>query len=167
MRDSKGLVSVLLCGLLGQAGLAQIVSFQFNPLPPGPPRATHVLVLAINERGNMVGLYSDSALNHGFYLESALSADYVSIEYPGATYTVASGIDDKGEIAGYYGSRESGKVGRGDHGFVFRDGKFNTVDYPGAAGTRLYAARSRRAQSSKAPPGCLDLFIFAWLACKW
>lgn len=113
------------------------MTFRFTPLPPGPPGARLTLVIGINQRGNMVGVYFIRHVKHGFYLESAPSGEYVTLDFPGAGYTAPGGINDKGEISGYYGERDGGTVTAGDHGFVFRDCRFTTVDYPGAAGTRL------------------------------
>lgn len=139
MTCSKGLGSLVCGGLLAQVALCQTVTFRFTPLPPRQPGATHVLVAAINERGNLVGSYAVSPVWHGFYLESASSGVYSTLDFPGASYTMATGINDKSEIAGYYGSSWSGAVSPGDHGFISRDGQFTTVDYPNSAGTRLYA----------------------------
>lgn len=55
------------------------------------------------------------------------SFTFVSIDYPGAKYTLAEGISPGGEIAGMYTDTSGAS-----HGFVLRHGSFTTVDYPGA-----------------------------------
>jgi uncharacterized membrane protein len=52
--------------------------------------------------------------------------------YPGATATVASGINDAGHIAGSYW------LGDDIYGFVYRDGAFTSVQYPDAGPTQLF-----------------------------
>src|SRR6266566_8811789 len=57
------------------------------------------------------------------------SFDFRTIEVPAAKRTIASGIDDRGQIVGAYDDSV------GTHGFVLRDDKFTTIDFPGAAFT--------------------------------
>lgn len=64
--------------------------------------------------------------------EPAATYAFSQLDVPEASSTVASGINDAGTIVGWYT--------RGDtvRGFVHRDGRFTTVEYPGAAATRLH-----------------------------
>lgn len=55
--------------------------------------------------------------------------DFRTVEVPAANRTVASGIDDRGQIVGYYDDST------GTHGFVLRDDGFATIDFPGATFT--------------------------------
>ena len=55
--------------------------------------------------------------------------DFRTVEVPAAKRTIASGIDDRGQIVGAYD--DSG----GTHGFVLRDDRFATIDFPGAVFT--------------------------------
>jgi probable HAF family extracellular repeat protein len=57
---------------------------------------------------------------------------YTPINFPLATSTSAWGINDGGEIAGFY-TDSAGLT----HGFVYADGAFSTVDVAGAHGTQL------------------------------
>ena len=54
------------------------------------------------------------------------------INFPLATSTTAFGINDTGEIAGFYTDAASNS-----HGFVCAGGAFSTVDVAGARGTQL------------------------------
>ena len=56
----------------------------------------------INNAGQIVGWYYDSSgQQHGFLLDGGM---YSSIDVPfaGASNTVATGIDDKGQVVGYF-----------------------------------------------------------------
>ncbi len=106
-----------------------------------------ILATGINNRGFIVGSYMTSRrvdgryVTHAFCLDPTLPDQYRTFDFPGAGYTVATGINEKDEIAGYYGlssTDSSGTVSRGDHGFISRGGQYVTVDYPDAAGTRVY-----------------------------
>ena len=57
---------------------------------------------------------------------------FTPIAFPLATRTTAFGINDAGEIAGFY-EDAAGNM----HGFVFAAGAFSTVDVAGARGTQL------------------------------
>jgi len=58
--------------------------------------------------------------------------DYRTIAFPGAaTFTIAFGINNRGQVAGYYDD-ETGRT----HGFVRgRSGHYRTIDFPGAYAT--------------------------------
>lgn len=60
------------------------------------------------------------------------SSAFTEIAVPGATATVASGIDSAGNVVGWY--HEGDRV----RGFIYRSGEFTTVDYPGAVLTQLH-----------------------------
>jgi uncharacterized membrane protein len=55
------------------------------------------------------------------------SFTYISINYPGAKFTVAQGINPGGEVTGKYADASGVS-----HGFVLRQGVFTSIDYPGA-----------------------------------
>jgi probable HAF family extracellular repeat protein len=57
---------------------------------------------------------------------------FTTIDVPGASYTVAQGINDSGQIVGWYNS-----TGRG-YGFLDTGGSLTTIDVPGAIGTEAY-----------------------------
>lgn len=63
--------------------------------------------------------------------------DFRTLEVPGATRTVASGINDGGQIVGSYDDSV------GTHGFVLREGKFTTIGFPGAAWTTALGIGAR------------------------
>ena len=55
---------------------------------------------------------------------------YASIDYPGASETVAHGINSAGVVVGYYNNL-------GLHGFVSSN-IFTSIDYPGSTATLLF-----------------------------
>jgi probable HAF family extracellular repeat protein len=58
---------------------------------------------------------------------------YTQIDYPGAIYTAAVGIDTAGDVSGFY-QDQSGTY----HGFILSGGTYTSIDYPGATWTELY-----------------------------
>lgn len=68
------------------------------------------------------------------------AADYrfVKIDFPGATFTRAAGINARGDIVGFYGD-----VNGGTHGFLLRKGLFSTIDVPHASLTFARAINAR------------------------
>src|SRR5512144_524620 len=65
------------------------------------PGANVTYANAINDAGDIVGQYMDSAnLAHGFLLSGG---KFTAIDFPGARQTWALGINSRGDISGYYG----------------------------------------------------------------
>jgi uncharacterized membrane protein len=57
---------------------------------------------------------------------------FSGLDFPEATSVVASGINDAGDIVGWYAQGDTVR------GFVYRRGKRTTVEYPGAVRTHLF-----------------------------
>ena len=82
----------------------------------------------INDSIKAVGTYNDYAGTHGF-IASGNSFD--TMDYPGATATMAWGINDGGKVAGSYHSPPQNGIIQ-IHGYVrSSSGSFTTIDYPG------------------------------------
>src|SRR5947208_7390652 len=64
---------------------------------------------------------------------SAPAPTFSTINFPGASFTVAFGINNRGEIVGNYGFAD----GTG-HGFLLDKGNFTTIDFPGATSTAAF-----------------------------
>jgi hypothetical protein len=85
-------------------------------------------VWGVNDSGEIVGFYKDSAGNYQGFLY--VKGKFTSIECKGATQTRPYGIRNDGVIAGDY------QDSKGWHGFLFRSGKCSgPIDYPGAVWT--------------------------------
>src|SRR5579862_761767 len=56
---------------------------------------------------------------------------FTTVDFPGfATYNAPLGIDDRGDLAGFYDD-STGAI----HGYICVKGKFSTIDYPGSTST--------------------------------
>lgn len=97
----------------------------------------------INNSNNIVGSYLDPiGRYHGFMLKGtkftmkkiAVGSQFMVVEPPGAVASNANGINNAGQIVGFY----TDSTGN-NHGFLRNvDGSFKTIDYPGGANTRLF-----------------------------
>jgi hypothetical protein len=54
------------------------------------------------------------------------------IEFPGASFTAVTGINNRGDVTGFYNDAA------GQHGFVLTSGRFSTLDFPGGVVTDPY-----------------------------
>jgi uncharacterized membrane protein len=96
------------------------------------PGAIATTAFGINERGEVVGSYTDSSnKTHGFV---QIGEVFRSVDFPGALMTRARGISPAGEIVGNY--RLPGEPLVNAHGYLLtRDGQFRRVDFPGHVNT--------------------------------
>jgi uncharacterized membrane protein len=88
----------------GESGYLRLGDGTFRSLSITP----YTDALGINDAGQIVGAYSDSSGSHGF-LRSP-DGSITTIDIPGASDTVATGINNLGEICGIY-SLASGGMG--------------------------------------------------------
>jgi probable HAF family extracellular repeat protein len=99
--------------------------FRVLALPMQSSQAT-----GINNDGTIVGFVQQStadAHSSGFILRDG---KLTQLNYPGATFTQALGINNSNEVVGQY------MAANGDlHGFLYSDGKFRAIGVPGAAQT--------------------------------
>ena len=71
-------------------------------------------------------------------LYAAIVGRVTTIDYPGATQTLAFGMNTAGDVVGSY----IDAAGM-EHGFVLRDGAFTSFDYPGAVWTEGWGINSQ------------------------
>jgi uncharacterized membrane protein len=80
-----------------------------------PPGATASEALGLNNTGQVVGNYTDTAggfvQEHGFLFDIATQA-YTTLDFPNASNTFATGINDSGQVVGGYTDAQGG------HGMV-------------------------------------------------
>lgn len=108
------------------------------------PGAKGTAAARINDRGDIVGYYSDTTDNpntatdaRGFLRDHR--GRFRRIDVPGATATQAIGINNRGEIVGVYADADGGT-----HGFLRgRDGEFTTIDVPDATVTLVLDLNDR------------------------
>jgi probable HAF family extracellular repeat protein len=112
----------------------------FTPLTAISSLGTTVFANGINDAGTIVGYATDSSnVNHGFILNGS---KITPLDDPNAQSnpfsfqngTNANGINNSGEIVGFYSDANGNS-----HGFVYQNGVFTTVDDPLAAnGTEFF-----------------------------
>ena len=96
------------------------------------PASTTTFATGINADA-VVGRYVDSAgTTHGFLLKDG---KVTAIDYPGAVFTAAWGINSQGDIVGIrYDDPARAGDGVAQHGFLLRGGVYTPLDYPGKFG---------------------------------
>jgi hypothetical protein len=93
------------------------------------PGASYTLGLGINKGRKIVGWYSGSDGNIHAFLRTG--KNYTNIDHPASDNTIASNINNAGEIIGTYYQNTSGTV----HGFVLTKGVYTTIDPDGSVFT--------------------------------
>lgn len=113
----------------------------FIPLAPTSILGTHFSeAFKSNDRGEVVGQFiGDDGFTHGFLLnDTGLS----TLDFPGASDTVAFGINESGTVVGQWDILDSSGNLLGFHGFTWKDGTFSEVDVPGSADTAVIGINS-------------------------
>lgn len=77
-------------------------------------------------------------VRHGFLRNP--EGEFSTIDVPGAIFTVAGGINDSGDIVGWYAFPTSPAQ---RHGFLLQDGIFTFFDPPGSTFTNLLSINER------------------------
>ena len=86
----------------------------------------------ISPTNQVVGSYDDTVVTHAFFRDTDGTIT-APIDYPGSTYSVLLGINDKGIMSGRYIDASGGV-----HGMLFkRPNRFVSFDYPTAVETSL------------------------------
>jgi len=97
---------------------------------PGPTFTNVDEAGDINDRGQIVGLYTDTSGNtHGYLLSDG---HYTKLDDPNAhgAFTGPAAINNSGQIVGFYSNSTS--LTNGVHGFLLSDGHYTTLDDPNA-----------------------------------
>jgi uncharacterized membrane protein len=115
------------------------------------PGAMGTEAVRISDRGQIVGEYSndtpfvnESAAVHAYVTDRGR---FVRLDVPGAELTNALGVSDRGWVVGAHVEKGTPRNPDGTyqefHGYLWRDGRFRTIDVPGARGTELYEINDR------------------------
>ena len=115
------------------------------------PGAAGTEALRINDRGQIVGSYSNDT---PFVNDSKLVRAYVTkrdrfvrLRVGRAQLTTGLGINDRGWVVGGYVERGTPRNPDGTfqefHGYLWKHGRFRTIDVPGAPGTEVYEINNR------------------------
>ena len=98
------------------------------------PGVTLTLGYGINNFGDVVGTYEinkaptgypPDLVQHGFVLKNGTYTT-IDVPFPGATNTVAAGINNLGDVVGTYVDSDENS-----HGFTLKKGVFTSFDFPG------------------------------------
>lgn len=102
----------------------------YTPVLFGGPMP-NINAFGINDAGTIVGGYNNGGFEAGFCLLS--NGTYTTINYGSVpTPTILYGINNAGTIVGDYGE---GGIG---NGFIWSNGTFTPLNYPGAISTTAY-----------------------------
>ena len=106
----------------------------YIPLAPTSILGTHFSeAWKTNDNGDVVGDFiGDDGFTHGFLLNGA---GLTTLDFPGASDTIAFGINEPGTVVGFWDILDSDGNLIADHGFSWKNGVFSQVDFPGAADT--------------------------------
>jgi uncharacterized membrane protein len=111
------------------------------------PGAVFTTVNGIDRHGDIVGTYSlpaSATVRHGYLRKNG---QFTSIDPPGSNLTTANGINDRGDIVGRFCTLAAcvPLPGNGDfHGFLLREGRYTTIDFPGSRETNAFKITNRR-----------------------
>ena len=114
----------------GQGGSFMVHNGVFKQvILPGFPNASAVAI-GVNDLGDIVGVFTRNGSNVGFLLHQG---KLTIISFPGAASgTFPSSINNQGVIVGHY---LTGEQRDGAHGFMWKNGAFTNIDFPGAVAT--------------------------------
>jgi uncharacterized membrane protein len=96
------------------------------------PGATSLTPQSINKHGSIVGSLVENGTQKAFLFEN----DQLTIfDVPASEVCLSSAftINNRGQVVGEY--LDQCNVGNRQHGFLYDDGKFSSIDFPGADGT--------------------------------
>ena len=96
-----------------------------------PKAVLGTTLTGINKYNTIVGWYLDAnEISHGFKRYS--NGSFLNLNYPGAQYTLATGINDSGTVAGFYADNV------GVHAFIYGNGKWAPVNFGTTNTTQVF-----------------------------
>jgi uncharacterized membrane protein len=115
------------------------------------PGAAGTEAIGINNRGQIVGEYGNDTpfVNDSAAIRAYITyrGRFVRLRIPGAELMTAFGINDRGWVVGSYVEPGTPRNPEGvfleSHGYLWKHGRFHTIDIPGAAVTELYVINNR------------------------
>ena len=89
-----------------------------------PLAANGTAIWGVNDSGQMVGTLSDSSHNSSSFLDSG--GQFTAIAYPSAVITYAMGLNDSGQVVGFYEPTNTFVLA----GFLYSNGNYTTINDP-------------------------------------
>ncbi|MGA9600842.1 MAG: hypothetical protein WBS22_11445 [Methylocystis sp.] len=108
-----------------------------NPGTPSPPTVNQLL--GVNDSNVAVGFYNDALGNSHGYTYNITTTTFTGINYPSAASTTAAGINNAGDIVGFYSTVTGGPA----NGFLDVGGSFTMLDAPGSTSTMLLGINNK------------------------
>jgi probable HAF family extracellular repeat protein len=118
-----------------QAPSGNQTAFVFNPfLPPGGQFTLLNLpgsgqATDINDKGQVTGFFATATGDDGFVLSGGIRT---TLSFPGASVTEALGLNNLGQVVGFYNDAMGNP-----HGFIYSGGVFTALNDPGATQTTV------------------------------
>jgi YD repeat-containing protein len=107
-----------------------------------PGDTTKTVVGGSNDRGQLVGGYTDARGEHGFLRDAR--GRITRIDVPGARSTSAAKINDRGQLVGYYTQTGLLEDPNSPHrGYLLDRGRFVRIDVPDAVDTQTLGINNR------------------------
>jgi hypothetical protein len=102
---------------------------------------------SVNDKMQMVGYVTQgpslpAGLTFDFSFDATSLAFTITninqVNFPGSLFTIPVKINDRGQIVGLYID-----AGGAEHGFLFNNGQYSSIDFPGAVATEALAINNR------------------------
>jgi probable HAF family extracellular repeat protein len=118
-------------GFVEWNGVFQSVS---DPLVGGAPKVNQLL--GLNQHGIAVGFYNGKKGNSHAYEYNQATAKFTPIVVPGAVNTIATGINDHGDVVGIATTLSS------TFGFLLKGGHLTEFEVPGSTNTQPFGVNN-------------------------
>jgi probable HAF family extracellular repeat protein len=154
-------VFMVVCLLLSSLpAAADPPAYELRAIELPVERVDSSIALAINDRGQILGSYYDGTVEQGYVYDSHgltslpvsdqsglgiddrghivgcaylyVDGQFTPLGYPGARFSCAQGINNRGQIVGWYYEYDAAT-----HGFVYERGTYIAFDVPDASATFL------------------------------
>lgn len=102
--------------------------------PKTPVKGGVNQLLGLNSHGIAVGFYNDAKGNSHAYTLNQATGVFTPVKVTSAVSTVATGINNNGDITGLYKTTANGAT----NGFLIKDGKITTFGFPGGSNTQPF-----------------------------
>jgi probable HAF family extracellular repeat protein len=143
----KGVVSTNITAVNNNGDFAGVAGSEAFVNVPGKPVVEFYAAgtdstapFGMNNLDEVVGGYTDTnGVSHGFYRDA--SGDITTVDYPNASFTYLSGINDAGTITGVF-QPSSGPGAGHNFGFIYSGGEFQPYDISSPGGINNYGTVS-------------------------